>query len=75
MIIHQRDVIGVGKSDPSSSSSSEDDLASDLKRVNDKKDEKLNEDITIAVNTALSLGLKYLITDDIARAPANGTAI
>ena len=63
------------KSDPSSSSSSEDDLASDLKRINDEKDKKLNKDITIAVNTPLSLGLKYLITDDIARAPANETAI
>ena len=36
------------KSDPSSSPSSEDDLASDLKRINDKKDKKLNKDITIA---------------------------
>ena len=62
------------KTDPSSSSS-EDDLASDLKRINDKKDKKLNKDITTSVNTPLSLGLKYLITDDVARAPANETAI
>ena len=38
------------KSDPTSSSSSEDALTSDLKRINDKKDQKLNKDITIAVN-------------------------
>ena len=63
------------KSDQTSSSSSEDDLASDLKRINDEKDEKLNKDVTIAANAPFSLGLKYLTTDEIARAPANETAM
>ena len=59
----------------SSSSSSDDDLASDLKRISDKKEKKLRKDITISVNSPLSLGLKYLITDNIARAASNESAI
>ena len=61
--------------DSSSSSSSEDDLVSDLQRISDKKEKKLRKDITISVNTPLSLGLKYLITDNIARAASNESAI
>ena len=59
----------------SSSSSSEDDLVSDLQRISDKKERKLRKDITVSVNTPLSLGLKYLITDNIARAASNESAI
>ena len=46
-----------------------------MHRINKKKDKKLNKDITIAVSTPLTLGIKYLITDNIARAGPNETAI
>ena len=38
--------------------------------MNDEKNKKLNEDVTIAVNAPLSLGIKNLKFDDVARAPA-----
>ena len=59
----------------SSSSSSEDELQSDLYRIHLKKENKLRKDITIAVNSPLALGLKYLSTDNIARASSNESAI
>ena len=62
-------------SENSSSSSSEDDLQSDLHRIHIKKEKKLRKDITIAINSPLALGLKYLTTDNIARASSNESAI
>ena len=46
-----------------------------MHRINKKKDKKLNKDITIAVSSPLTLGIKYLTTDNIARAGPNETAV
>ena len=35
----------------------------------------MNKDISISINNPLTLGLKYLLTDDVSRASANETAI
>ena len=43
--------------------------------MNDEKDEKLNENVAIAVVTPLSLRFKCLITNDIARALAYKSAM
>lgn len=64
------------KGDSSSDSSSDDDeFSSDMHKINRKKERKLRKDLTVAVNTPLTLGLKYLITEDPARSQAYEKAV
>ena len=57
------------------SSSDQDDLQSDLHRINKKKEKKLQKELTLAVNGPFPLGLKHLTTDDIMRARVNENMI